>query len=492
MIEQQTTNKVDYDIILLAGNDSSLRSTRPYGAHKCARELRIHGFKTLVVNHIYHFSESDLKDLLEKCVSKKTLFVGISNSYMPKFVTRLIETVKPCLPSGCKLVMGGAFTEVDTFYENIDYTVLGFADLSIVNLAKHLRDGEQLRRATKNIFGSIQIDDPVAEGFNISTSKMEWHPDDMIFSGERVLPLEISRGCIFSCKFCSYPLIGKKNNDHIKLSSILREELLENHEKYGITTYRILDDTFNDNIDKLDSFLEVVRSLPFSPKFWAYIRLDLLSKHPETIQKLVDIGVISMTFGIETLNQETGRIIGKGYNPTKLVETINYIKDTYGNSINMFGHFIIGLPKESPQSTVDTANRIKNKQIKLDGWAFKPLGIKMKNKLVWDSAFNLDLKKYGYVDKGMYSRSDSGIMINWRNEFMTYDEAVDLGKQISSSNSFAVGFQEFEIMNLGIDTRDPNINYNFHSVNVIFKEFLEQYKKYVFSYLNSAEYSTGA
>jgi radical SAM superfamily enzyme YgiQ (UPF0313 family) len=38
--------------------------------------------------------------------------------------------------------------------------------------------------------------------------------------GAKVLPIEIARGCIFKCKFCSYPLNGKQNLDFRYFSSM--------------------------------------------------------------------------------------------------------------------------------------------------------------------------------------------------------------------------------------------------------------------------------
>ena len=218
-------------------------------------------------------------------------------------------------------------------------------------------------------------------------STMRWSDDDIVLPKE-VLPIEIARGCVFSCRFCNYILNGKKNHDYIKSYDLIKQELEYNYKTYGITTYTILDDTFNDSEVKLDRMLDVVGSLSFRPRFWCYTRLDLLSKHPHTIQKMIDIGVCAMYFGIETFNRKTGRIIGKGYDPVEQIRTINYIKDTYNSQVSMFGSFIIGLPEEKPSSIVKSFNRILNREIKLDGWTFKPLNIYKKNNYNWDSALD--------------------------------------------------------------------------------------------------------
>lgn len=52
-----------------------------------------------------------------------------------------------------------------------------------------------------------------------------WHPRDCVQPGE-ALPLEMARGCIFKCKFCRYPFIGKSKNDFSRRIELVRDESL--------------------------------------------------------------------------------------------------------------------------------------------------------------------------------------------------------------------------------------------------------------------------
>jgi radical SAM superfamily enzyme YgiQ (UPF0313 family) len=303
-----------------------------------------------------------------------------------------------------------------------------------------------------------------------------------------VLPLEIARGCVFSCKFCNYILNGKKNHDYIKQYDIIRSELEYNYKTYGITTYTILDDTFNDSEVKLDRMLEVVKSLSFKPRFWCYTRLDLLSKHPHTIQKMIDIGICAMYFGIETFNKKTGTIIGKGYSPAEQIKTINLIKDTYKSDISLFGSFIIGLPEEKPVSVVKSFNRIVNGEIKLDTWAFKPLNIYKKNNYNWDSAFGVDLTKYGYQE---LPGDEEASTVNWSNPYLTNTEARELAEQFAERQKTArkIGGQYiFEYMNLGFtfeELNDKTINdIGMQTVNNRYEQFIIKYKDKLTRHLN--------
>lgn len=493
-----------YDIILFTATAGPRLNIKPYGAYKCAHELRRAGYSVLVVNHFHQFNLDEIKQVLDRTVGANTLFVGISNTFLiaednlsnrqltnlicpqgAEFQQEFVNYIKQ-LNTDCKIVVGGANTTYNFNNPQVDYAVIGYGDLSIVNLANHLKHNEPLRKSRRSVYGTTIVDDPVAEGFDFMNSTMQWTADDIVVPGE-VLPLEIARGCVFSCKFCNYILNGKKNHDYIKQYDIIRDELEYNYKTYGITTYTILDDTFNDSEVKLDRMLEVVKSLSFKPRFWCYTRLDLLSKHPHTIQKMMDIGVCAMYFGIETFNKKTGTIIGKGYSPEEQIKTINLIKDTYQSDISLFGSFIIGLPEEKPTSIVKSFNRILKQEIKLDTWAFKPLNIYKKNNYNWDSAFGVDLTKYGYEE--LPADDSSASTVKWKNKYFTSDTARELGEQFQAQNSNRkIGGQYiFEYMNLGFkfeELNDKSIKeLGINTFNNKYNEFITKYKQALFKHI---------
>ena len=464
-------------------------NVKPFGAHKIAHELRNNGFDVLVINHLDHFSLTELKHILSSVVSDQTLFVGLSNTFvgyakvmnivhdprMPTYIflpggpddeQEFTDHVKQINPN-CKIVVGGSKTQIDWRNKCVDYAVVGYADTSVVNLAKHLKYGTPIANKNyKNIYGVHIIDDPVAEGFDFNNSTMTWCNDDVVIPQE-VLPMEISRGCIFSCKFCNYRLNGKQTVDYLKDLGTIRKELLDNYNNYGITRYRLLDDTFNDTEEKIDIMLDIVNQLPFKPAFSGYARLDLLASKPHTIPKLIDMGFRGMFFGIETLNKKTGSIIGKGADPDKLIQTIIDMKQQYGDHISLHGSFICGLPGESKQSIESTMKKLLNKEIPLDTVTFYPLWIGKKSVLTWNSAFNLDLTKFGYTEiDNDFSKTIQ--VVNWQSDIMSYQEAIKM------TSIFELKFRQVG-------------NYQNETFQFLYndQDFILNYKKELFDRLNS-------
>jgi hypothetical protein len=313
----------------------------------------------------------------------------------------------------------------------------------------------------KNLYGSTIVDGSTYRDNNFVNTVMRWLPKDAILPGE-TLPIEIARGCIFQCKFCSYPLNGKKSLDHIKDLNLLQEEFIENYKKYGVTRYLFLDDTFNDSVEKLEMMEEISRKLPFRLEYWAYIRLDLVASKPHTLKLLHNSGLRAAHLGIETLNKKTGSIIGKGADPEKLIETIQLIKKQYAHQLLLHASFIVGLPKEDANSVINTADRVLRRDIPIDSADFFPLVIQPKGYTNYLSAFGMDFAQYGYQKKNHkeiteLERLHTQDAIIWKNGHMDLHHAIELSTEINkkvwqSSNMRAT--MAFQIANLGFNLDD--------------------------------------
>lgn len=486
------------NVILLTDVTMKHALQKSAGAYKVAHELRQAGFEVLVIAHLHAFTAAEIGGLLDRSVNENTLFVGVSNTFynrvdsLSKKGGTIIDTesagAAAMLPHGsehnqaiasiikrrnpnCKLVLGGALAGVESENRIYDYLVIGYADRSVVNLARHLHDSSvPLENAHKSVFGPIVVNDKTAKGFDFASSSMRYRDEDVILPGE-TLPIEIARGCIFKCAFCSYPLNGKKRFDYIRNEEILYEEILENYERFGITQYMFSDDTFNDSVEKCEMIYRISRKLPFRIQWWSYLRLDLMAAHPETIDLLANAGMRAAFFGIETFHKESGSAIGKGAGKDKLVSTINTIKRKYGNQIALHGSFIFGLPKEPLSSMVDTANFLMSNECGLDTWLGFPLrlnersgkqytGADLNAGLNFLSDLEMQPERYGY------SFDAQG---NWSNEHCDSLQVQELTKDLAHKKMKAPGAKlsgglAFNISGLGIPL-DQLINAPLQSVN---------------------------
>jgi radical SAM superfamily enzyme YgiQ (UPF0313 family) len=511
------TSKQKYNIVILSDDSRELFMTKMLGPYKIACELRNAGFDVQVIDHLHIFSVAEIKEILKKAINKHTLFVGVNSflyanpekilsagdnpfqeggikfspkemgSIIPhgiKYNQEIVDTIKNINPC-CKLVLGGPDGQDFQHVKVYDYVINGYADLSVVNLAKHLAYGEELKKSRRSIWGPVIIQDSKAEGYDFSNSLMQYQANDFILPGES-LYIEIARGCIFQCKFCSYPLNGKTKNDYIKLQEILYQEFTNNYNQFGVTRYLFSDDTFNDSKEKLQMMYDISKKLPFQLEYWAYIRLDLLAAHPENISLLFDSGCRGCFFGIETLYEKTGKVIGKGGNRSRLIDTIKYIKQTYGNKVMLNGGFIFGLPYEPVESMLETTQQLLLGETGLDSWESRPLYITAVD-CVFSSDIDKNYEKYGYVNQGTVH----GMFIDWVSENTNFREvtklAEDLNDQSLMQGKKINSIESFFIASLGTNLEFSGGQlvklFDWHQVDLMKQSRAKEYKKKLFDFL---------
>ena len=442
------------NVILLTDSNESAPVGRMLGVARVTQELRNAGFEVAVVYYAGLFEYDELCRLLEHLISDQTLFVGVSNWLYATYPMvndehRILPTtqarnkdfktwLRQVAPK-CQLVLGGPSAADVDWNRYFDYVILGYAEISIVNLARHLSAGEKLLKSYRSIHGFTVINDSRAEGFDISKSYTEYLPQDAVLPGE-TLHLEIARGCIFQCAFCGFPMNGKKKFDYMRDFDVLYTELVNNYEQHGVTTYMFNDDTFNDSIEKVHLINQVSKRLPFKLNYWAYIRLDLLVAHPGSVDLLWESGLRSAFFGIESWNPATGKIIGKKADKRAHLDMVRYIKQTYGDEFYTTGSFIIGLPQETVASINDTMDALTSPECMFDFVHMGSLFIKRReiSSNGFISKIQANYEEYGYRDVGR----DQDMML-WENDHMDWRQALEL------SDQFAERFLQFK----GLDQR---------------------------------------
>lgn len=480
-----------YDVILFTDVTDNIASIPAIGAYKIAHVLRKNGYQCLVVNHLSDYSIAELKLIINLAISDKTVLVGFSttflrstnieiisgqptppypdlelNTFFPQgkeFEKEFLELLHNQNPN-IKILVGGTKVSADYSNKNVDYICLGYGEISIVNLVNHLTKNIDLRKSYKNIWGITVIDDRLAPEYKFKNEDMRWLPEDIV--NHKTLPIEIARGCVFQCKFCSYPMNGKQNLDFVKSEENILKELDYNYQHYGIENYLMVDDTFNDHPDKLISMRNIISKLSFQPKFWGYHRLDLICTRPHTLPLLYDIGVRSMYFGIETMSPESAKIIGKGFDRLKQIEMLELLRSKYPD-ISIHGSFIVGLPGENEDDVYNTHNQLINQEIPLHSWQFQSLLLTKKEFQTYNSEFDINYSSYGYKDQG----SEGLKYINWYNEYFTAEKASNLVAKFRQESYTSNSLHLAGMISMIIGTmNDPN--YSFESNwRTLFKDF---------------------
>lgn len=448
-----------FDVVLFTDTVQFDVKSRGYGAHRLASHLRTNGYTCLVVDFSSVVTYDIYTAILDRAIGPNTLAVGYSTTWMPfkldgeartrnpgegndNDAERLhngslvssfaagdyswIDFVKQKNPK-TKTILGGA--KIDFYLDApVDHIVVGIGETETLDLI------DSFAKKNRRIFSRIIDHDRKAHAstwdFRNSTTCYTEH--DLIQPNE-TLNLEVSRGCMFKCAYCSYPLIGQKTKDYLKHPEVLRRELMDNYERWGTTKYFIVDDTFNDSTEKMQMFADISQSLPFELKFWCYLRADLLAVHPEQIQLLKDAGIQETYFGIETFNPKTAKFIGKGMASDKIVDTMYKCKEVWGDRSYIAAGIIIGLPYETQASIQTAVDFFRREDCPIDLANTFPLSIIGNHDLVkymYMSEIDRNYSKYGYYfpnpEENYYKwRKDDDTDIN------SYEQAEELAQLIN-------------------------------------------------------------
>lgn len=519
------------NVLLFTECEMGIAQVRASGAYRLATELRNNGYTVQTIEYAGFFSFEDHIKLIDKFVGTDTFVIGFSSTFFSKapqeskvdynleremynrlkyifnheiearssdyhidnsIIKDIIEYAKS-KNSKLKIVYGGDRARLFKA-PYVDCFIAGYGEKLILDYLNYLRSPETYRLDNVRVLnsGSIAlIYDKNNDKNNFNTSQIVWDKSDYVFQNE-VLPIEISRGCIFKCKFCSYPLNGKKKLDYIKDIDVLADEFNRNYELYGTTDYIIGDDTFNDSTFKLQVVGDVLNKINKKINFCAYIRLDLLAAHEEQIDILNELGIRQAFFGIESTTDSVLKTIGKGTSFKKILSTLTTLTNKW-NHVGRFGSFVFGLPGETTESLNYMKDWIVNDALNyLTGVKVYPLGIRNKysesSEVIWMSEIDTNYDKYGYTYDT--TQKDDMIAVKWFNKKInsSMDEMLkfthDIAVSVKNDNRFRQsGFYAMGYKNYGISYEEllttPFVSKEFKDIKTkVFYKFIERITQY--------------
>jgi radical SAM superfamily enzyme YgiQ (UPF0313 family) len=521
-----------YDIILFGDMPDRNTYSRASGSHRIGTELREHGYSVLVVDFSNYINIDKFSEIIDLAVGENTLGVGFSTTWFPFLLpdgsasnrepskpamrfNKAAENLSESLPVDfagphvedyfdkvrsvnpkTKVILGGAKAFMYINLPGIDNVFIGHAETMVVEYFDSLSG-----KTSNRIWNKIIDHDKKAQrpSWDFRKSNISYEDESFILPSETLL-LEVGRGCRFNCKFCSFPLIGQKNiGDYLKFEECLYNELMENWNRFGTWKYTIVDDTFNDSTEKLEMVKRVVDRLPFKPAFWCYLRLDIIVNNREHIQLAKDIGIREVYFGIETLNREAGKAIGKGMDPKRITETLEECARVWGRDTWIQTGLICGLPKDNVADFEKSCEYFNRPDRPVGHVNTTPLRIIKHTEYTkhrFNAAFELESAKYGYE----FPYDD----VLWRwikkdgTDIDTYEKACNLAikwqTQLDTHIEFRREFFYLSCINdpkydyntlMNIKTKEEFYNYIGDQQELMHTQILEDYFKPLMKFLYS-------
>jgi hypothetical protein len=215
-----------------------------------------------------------------------------------------------------------------------DYIVGGEADLAFADLCQKLLSGQT------PLVRTLAADLPDLSRLVLP---YDFYDDDDV--AHRVIYVEASRGCPFSCEFCLSSLDIPVRN--VPLDSFLAamQRLLDR----GVQLFKFVDRTFNLNLNFSRSILEFFLAR-LRPGLFLHFEMipDRLPEGLRGIIRQFPPGALQFEVGIQTFNPDVAARISRKQDVDRLSDNLKFLRTETG--VHVHADLIVGLPGEDLQS----------------------------------------------------------------------------------------------------------------------------------------------
>jgi Protein of unknown function (DUF4080)/B12 binding domain/Radical SAM superfamily len=284
-------------------------------------------------------------DVVEKILTLKPKIVGLSVYIWNVALMREVVSILKRAAPEVKVVLGGPEVshELDAQPWTLpaDCVIQGEGELAFASQCR-----AWMRGATD--WPRVQKSSPPP--LPVLASPYPFYTDDDI--RHRIIYVEASRGCPYSCEFCLSSLDDKVRA--FELDAFLDDLRLLLHR--GVTTFKFVDRTFNLNIKTstriLEFFLEHDR-----PGLFVHFEM-IPDRFPESLRDVVKRfrpGVLQFEVGVQTLTPAVEQAISRRQDHTRMAENFAFLKEA---QVHVHADLIVGLPFETVADFAGGFNRL--------------------------------------------------------------------------------------------------------------------------------------
>ncbi|MFC0417171.1 B12-binding domain-containing radical SAM protein [Cytobacillus solani] len=349
-----------------------------------------------------------IMNIVTDLISKKPAIIGFScyiwNIEETIKVVKMIKKIDPAI----QIVVGGPEVSYDVleWMENVkefDFIAIGEGEETFKQLLTELNGDKQMENVHGIAFrkeGQIKIN-PQRNKLDLRELPSPFRfEEDIPHLGKRVIYIETSRGCPFSCQFCLSSIeVGVRYFDREKVKDDIRY-LMQN----GAKTIKFVDRTFNISRSyAMEMFRFLIDEHLPGTIFQFEITADIM--RPEVIEFLnqeAPPGLFRFEIGVQSTNDYTNELVMRKQNFEKLSRTVTMVKE--GGKIDQHLDLIAGLPEEDYHSFRKTFN---------DVFAMRPEELQLGFlKLLRGTGLRLRAQehKYIYMDHSPYEMLGNNVL----------------------------------------------------------------------------------
>ncbi|MCS7048749.1 MAG: DUF4080 domain-containing protein [Verrucomicrobiae bacterium] len=282
-------------------------------------------------------------DMAEVVLAQQPRIVGLGVYIWNALPATLLAAALKRLAPDVVLVLGGPEISFETEQQEItryaDYVITGEGDLAFAELCRELLHTNQ--RGTAQPVAQI-IPAPLPQFADLAWPYEEYTPTDLT---QRVVYVEASRGCPFSCEFCLSSL------DIPVRQAPLEPFLGQMHRLWdrGARGFKFVDRTFNLNLAASRAILKFFLD-HYEPGMLVHFEM-IPDRFPESLRDLIrqfPPGSLQFEVGIQTFNPDVAARIQRRQDNPRAEANLRWLREE--TNVHIHADLIVGLPGESLES----------------------------------------------------------------------------------------------------------------------------------------------
>jgi radical SAM superfamily enzyme YgiQ (UPF0313 family) len=251
--------------------------------------------------------------------------------------TEVIAAIKRVRPD-VTVILGGPEVSYETEQQAVvslaDYVITGEADLKFAEVCGQMLSGT--KPSTKIISAPLPEFTQIVLPYDLYTDQDIAH---------RVIYVEASRGCPFTCEFCLSSL-------DIPVRQAPLDKLLENLQLLldrGVKQFKFVDRTFNLNLNVSRALLQFFLDR-YQPGHFFHFEM-IPDRLPEPLREIIakfPPGALQFEVGIQSFNDEVCNLISRRQDAGRLENNFHFLRASTG--VHIHADLIVGLPGETAES----------------------------------------------------------------------------------------------------------------------------------------------
>lgn len=310
------------------------------------------------------FTEEKLKNKLNDVEMVGLTVLSVSIKQTKEIISKIKQYNKKI-----KIIIGGPhctlFPDKSLIETGADISVTGPGEKSILEIIKsiddlknvpgvYFKENKKIKKGKEQIIVK-NIDDISFPSRHLVTDYNYGIGYNPSFKKGEFTSIITSRGCPFSCRFCSRGSISMKSYQTRSTKSIIKE--LREIKDMGFRYVAFVDDCFLANKKQsMEIFTQVIKEKINIRFYIAAARVDSADEKLYSIMKKA--GVVFIQFGLESANQDVLDFYDKKTTPEKIKYAVEL-----SNKMGFYtvGSFILGAPFETEKhfrKTIDFAKKL--------------------------------------------------------------------------------------------------------------------------------------